>query len=180
MSGSLAGAIGSIVGNPFDVLKTRMMASEGKSRQGLGYHVRDVLNNQGMQGMYRGISANVARAMILNATKMSVYDEAKIKVKSIGFQDGIACQFMSAFTAGFFMAVTVTPFDMVRTRLMNQPVQQKIYSGMIDCFAQIVKKEGPTALYKGFFPVWARFAPTTCLQLLIFERLRKMQGCKAM
>lgn len=29
-AGSLAGAIGSIVGNPFDVLKTRMMASEGK------------------------------------------------------------------------------------------------------------------------------------------------------
>ena len=28
-TGSLAGAIGSTVGNPFDVLKTRMMASEG-------------------------------------------------------------------------------------------------------------------------------------------------------
>jgi hypothetical protein len=29
-AGSLAGAIGSTVGNPFDVLKTRMMTSEGK------------------------------------------------------------------------------------------------------------------------------------------------------
>jgi len=29
-AGSLAGAIGSTVGNPFDVLKTRLMASEGK------------------------------------------------------------------------------------------------------------------------------------------------------
>ena len=28
-AGSLAGALGSIVGNPFDVLKTRMMATEG-------------------------------------------------------------------------------------------------------------------------------------------------------
>ena len=28
-AGSLAGAIGSIVGNPFDVLKTRMMTAEG-------------------------------------------------------------------------------------------------------------------------------------------------------
>jgi hypothetical protein len=29
-AGSLAGAIGSSVGNPFDVLKTRMMTAEGK------------------------------------------------------------------------------------------------------------------------------------------------------
>jgi hypothetical protein len=36
----LAGGIGSIVGNPFDVLKTRMMASEGKSSHGLGYHIK--------------------------------------------------------------------------------------------------------------------------------------------
>jgi len=28
-------------------------------------------------GLYRGMSANVSRAMILNATKMAVYDTAK-------------------------------------------------------------------------------------------------------
>ena len=31
-AGSLAGAIGSVVGNPFDVLKTRMMTAEGMQR----------------------------------------------------------------------------------------------------------------------------------------------------
>jgi hypothetical protein len=72
--------------------------------------------------------------MILNATKMSVYDEAKLMVKKLGFKEGFGCQFMSAFTAGFFMAITVTPFDMVRTRLMNQPSDTKIYKGMLDCF----------------------------------------------
>ena len=35
-AGSAAGAIGSIVGNPFDVLKTRMMAAEGKEPPALG------------------------------------------------------------------------------------------------------------------------------------------------
>ncbi len=47
------------------------------------------------------------------------------------------------------MAITVTPFDMVRTRLMNQPKDAKIYSGMINCFGKIVSSEGPMALYKG-------------------------------
>jgi hypothetical protein len=45
MAGSLAGAIGSIVGNPFDVLKTRMMASEDKQIKGLFFYFNDILKN---------------------------------------------------------------------------------------------------------------------------------------
>jgi len=44
LAGSISGALGSIAGNPFDVLKTRMMASEG-SNLGLGHHFNDVLKN---------------------------------------------------------------------------------------------------------------------------------------
>ena len=59
------------------------------------------------------------RAMVLNATKMGCYDICKSFVKTLGFKDGISLQFMSAFTAGFFMTCTVSPFDIMRTRLMN-------------------------------------------------------------
>ena len=31
-------------------------------------------------------------------------------------------------------------------------------------------------LYAGFFPVWARFAPTTTLQLVIFEQIKPIFG----
>ena len=42
MAGSISGAIGSIAGNPFDVLKTRMMASEGKGNSALSYHFNEI------------------------------------------------------------------------------------------------------------------------------------------
>ena len=80
-------------------------------------------------------------------------------------QSGIPTQFASAMGAGFFMATTVSPFDMVRTRLMNQPPDAKIYSGAFDCFSKIMAAEGPGGFYRGFFPIWMRFAPTTCLQV---------------
>ena len=82
--------------------------------------------------------------------------------------------------AGFFMATTVAPFDMVRTRLMNQPPDAKIYSGAFDCVGKIMAAEGPGGFYRGFFPIWMRFAPTTCLQLIIFEQLRGVLGMKSM
>lgn len=163
LAGALAGGIGSIAGNPFDVLKTRMMAYDGAENRGIGYFANDVMKNQGMAGFYKGIEANVMRACILNATKMACYDTCKGFIKSKGVKDGMTLQFMAAFTAGFFMTITVSPFDIIRTRLMNQPNDAKIYNGFIDCFGKILKNEGPLGFYKGFLPIWSRFAPTTCL-----------------
>merc|ERR1712150_100653 len=161
------------------ILKTRMMASEGLEKKSLGVHFNDIYKNQGFKGLYNGFSVNCSRACVLNGTKLGCYDQIKYTIMNTGIKDGIPLQFMSAFCAGFFMACTVNPFDMVRTRVMNQPVDNKIYNGMIDAFRKIMISEGPTAFYKGFIPVWGRFAPLTVCQLLIWERLRLLFGLEA-
>jgi len=137
-AGSLAGALGTFVGNPFDVLKTRLMAAEGKVSVSLSHLCRDIYKAEGMGGFYRGIQANVMRAMVLNGTKMGCYDQIKTTIKQSGLISGkIMTQFLSAFGAGFFMAITVTPFDMVRTRLMNQSANAMAYSGFVDCTIKV-------------------------------------------
>jgi len=45
LAGAIAGGIGSTVGNPFDVLKTRMMAYEGAEARGFGHFFNDIKNN---------------------------------------------------------------------------------------------------------------------------------------
>jgi len=176
-AGSLAGALGSTVGNPFDVLKTRMMAAEGKSTPSMSVAASNLYKQQGIGGFYRGLEANVMRAMVLNGTKMACYDEIKTMVTKSGIvPKGLPTQFMAAFGAGFFMATTVAPFDMIRTKLMNQPPDAKVYSGFLDCGMKIVKANGFGGLYAGFIPIWARFAPTTTLQLVIFEQIKPIFG----
>ena len=156
-----------------------MMAAEGAEPPAITEAASVLFKEQGIGGFYRGLEANVARAMVLNGTKMACYDQIKQAIKSSGMvPDGIPTQFCSAFGAGFFMACTVAPFDMVRTRLMNQPPDAKIYSGAIDCVMKITAAEGPQGFYRGFIPIWMRFAPTTCLQLIIFEQLQGAMGMK--
>ena len=181
-AGSAAGAIGSLAGNPFDVLKTKMMANAGKEVPSMVRTAKELLSNQGVGGFYRGIDSNIARAMVLNGTKMACYDQAKgYVVEYTGWsKSSPLTQFCSAVAAGFFMTCTVSPFDMVRTRLMNQPADAKIYNNAIDCMYKIATKEGPLTFWRGFFPIWSRFAPTTTLQLIIFEQLRGLMGMKAM
>ena len=54
LAGALAGGIGSCFGNPFDVLKTRMMANEGADR-GVGSFAKEVYEANGIGGFYKGI-----------------------------------------------------------------------------------------------------------------------------
>jgi len=180
-AGSAAGALGSIAGNPFDVLKTRLMTSAGKEMPSMTKIAKDLYKTQGVAGFYRGIDSNVARAMVLNGTKMGVYDQSKSYVVALtGFEKkSLATSFFSAITAGFFMTCTVAPFDMVRTRLMNQG-EVTIYNNAVDCMMKIATKEGPMTFWRGFFPIWSRFAPTTTLQLVIFEQFRTLMGMKSL
>ncbi|KAL7561146.1 hypothetical protein ACA910_011969 [Epithemia clementina (nom. ined.)] len=181
LAGSAAGALGSLAGNPFDVLKTRLMTSAGKEMPSMTKTAIDLYSNLGIMGFYRGIDSNVARAMVLNGTKMGVYDQSKgYVVAATGWsKKSLMAQFCSAVIAGFFMTCTVAPFDMIRTRLMNQPPETKIYNNACDCMMKIATKEGPLMFWRGFIPIWSRFAPTTTLQLLIFEQLRSVMGMKA-
>jgi len=176
-AGSLAGAIGSVVGNPFDVIKTRMMAFEGKAAQSFWSILIDIYKYETYTGFYKGLQANVMRACVLNGTKMACYDQIKhFIVQTNVVPPGITTQFCAAFGAGFFMATSVAPFDMIRTQLMSQPVDSKLYKGFVDCFVKILKTKGVSGLYAGFVPIWARFAPTTCLQLVIFEQVKPIFG----
>jgi hypothetical protein len=110
---------------------------------------------QGLSGFYRGVEANIMRACVLNATKMGVYDLSKGYVTEFtGWaRKDVRTTFSASFVAGFFMTITVSPFDRIRTNLMNQPTDKKIYDGFIDCCTKTIKKDGVTSLWRGFIPM---------------------------
>lgn len=54
-AGAIAGTIGSCAGNPFDVLKTRMMANESAENAGVFHWIREIHAKEGMGGFYRGM-----------------------------------------------------------------------------------------------------------------------------
>lgn len=171
-AGAITGGVGSVVGNPFDVMKTLAQANKGSAIP-MTELVGGMYRDQGMAGFYRGVGANIARACVLNATKMGVYDISKGYVSDLsgwGRKD-LRTTFCSATLSGLFMTITVSPFDRIRTSLMNQPTDAKLYDGFVDCALKTIKEGGVTSLWRGFIPIWARFAPTATIQLITLEYL---------
>jgi hypothetical protein len=74
-------------------------------------------------------------------------DHVKHGILNLGFlKEGTVLHFSSGVVAGFAVAVVTSPVDMVRTRLMNQPLDAagrgKLYKGMVDCGMQTIRNEG--------------------------------------
>lgn len=177
-SGALAGVVGSALANPTDVLKVRMQAAEGPRRT-MAQHIKEVLADGGPAAFYRGVSATIIRAAILNATKLAAYDETKYMLKRNNLmQEGMQLHFVASMFAGVMVAATTSPVDLLRTRIMNQPKGVRHYNGMLDCLQKVVKAEGVMVLYKGFTPQWMRFGPFTVIQFMIWEKMRTSVGMK--
>ena len=60
-----------------------------------------------------------------------------------------------------------TPIDVVKTRM--QGLEAAKYKSTADCFAQIWKKEGPMAFYKGTVPRLSRVCLDVAITFMIYD-----------
>lgn len=187
-SGAIAGAIGSAIACPTDVVKIRLMAlpSGNKWEYRHTLHAfQAIVANEGIRGLWTGVNATVKRSALVSAIAVSSYDHAKHKILNAGLlQEGPVLHIMASSIAGFVTNCVSSPIDMVRTRYMNQKKdcnkKPLLYRGTIDCIAKTVHKEGLFGLYKGFIPNWTRTGTHTVVTFFVFEQLRAFVGLKPM
>ena len=101
--------------------------------------------------------------MILTGTQLSSYDHLKHQILRNGYmKEGKPLHIVCSFYAGICCALSTSPIDIIKTRIMNfTPSGEPVYKGIIDCGSKIVKHEGFFGLYKGFTGQWLRLGPLT-------------------
>ncbi|PKU86850.1 mitochondrial uncoupling protein 5-like [Dendrobium catenatum] len=183
-AGLIAGAVGAAVGNPADVAMVRMQAdgrlpiADRRNYRGVADALGQMLRSEGLGSLWRGSALTVNRAMIVTASQLATYDEAKEAI--IGrrlLPDGLPTHVAASFAAGLVAAVASNPVDVVKTRVMNMRVEKgkaPPYTGAIDCVVKTVKAEGPMALYKGFIPTVSRQGPFTIVLFVTLEQVRSL------
>eukprot|EP00038_Savillea_parva_P019172 m.26681 g.26681 ORF g.26681 m.26681 type:complete len:298 (-) comp4337_c0_seq1:1899-2792(-) len=187
IAGGSSGAIASFICVPCDLMKVRlqvdgMVTGSVRKYSGMMDCMRQIYAEKGITGMWRGSGPTIGRATVLAAVEMSSYDEIKQQLLSRDLiEDKTASGvFVCAVASGFFCAVFSSPFDVVKSRVMGQPVGPdgagKLYSGMIDCFVKSARNEGVLSLWKGFFPNWARLGPRGVICFLVMEGLNSYIG----
>ena len=124
---------GGIFTNPVDLMKVRMQTDTGPIRT-LRWHIQQVYKHKGLYGYFTGTKATVIGGGIRTGVQLSSYDNIKHKILRYGWlQEGFPLHVMCSFYAGLAVALTVTPVDLVKTRMMNFKDGKPQFKGVLDC-----------------------------------------------
>lgn len=165
VAGSSAGVLGASIGSPFFLVKTRMQsftssaAAVGHQHQyeGILAALKSVYREGGLKnGLFRGVTASMARTGVGSGVQLSTYDQVKRKISKTGYiREGRWTYFTSSMITGLFVCVAMNPFDVVTTRMYNQKSAADgggkgvLYTSTSDCFVKIIRTEGIHGLFKG-------------------------------
>ncbi|XP_027548914.1 solute carrier family 25 member 34 [Neopelma chrysocephalum] len=187
-AGAVAGAVGAFVGSPAYLVKTHLQA-QTVAAMAVGYQhhhenittaFRSIYRQHGVVGLWRGVTGAIPRVTVGSAVQLATFASAKDWVcERQWFRKGSwSAVLAGGMVSSVAVAVAMTPFDTISTRLYNQPVDAdgtgKLYRGFLDCILQISHKEGLLGLYKGIGAVYFRLGPHTVLSLFFWDKLRDL------
>jgi len=178
-AGSMAGAIAGLVGNPAEIIMVRLQADAAKPiEKRLNYkHCFDglykMVRDEGLSSLARGVTPNVFRAILMNASQLASYDFFKTELlKTSYFEDNMACHVTASLGAGTVATTVCSPADVLKSRIMNASGPGS--SSTLQVIKTSLKNEGPMFMFKGWVPAWTRLQPTTILIFVTLEQLKKL------
>jgi solute carrier family 25 aspartate/glutamate transporter 12/13 len=79
--------------------------------------------------------------------------------------------------AGALGVITLSPLELIKTRLMNQRITKqggRLYTNSLDCLRQVLRSEGIFGLYRGLVPQMLGVAPEKAIKLQANNLLRQV------
>lgn len=180
IAGASSGIIASYTCNPLDLLKTRMQAREilqmSKSH-GMKAEILSLVREDGLFRLWRGSNVSAFRSALSTGTNLPVYTLCKEHlIDKRNYTDGPAVQMVSALLAAFATCLANNPVDVLRSRIYNQRGKERLYASAWDAFVKVLKIEGPSAFYKGFWSHYIRAGPHYLLTFVFLEKIRTVMN----
>ncbi|OXG46631.1 solute carrier family 25 (mitochondrial dicarboxylate transporter), member 10 [Cryptococcus neoformans] len=162
--------------HPLDVMRVRMQTSTTKTT--FVNAVRTVLTQDGVRGLYTGLTASVFRQMTYSVTRLGVYDLMKNTMSNNGAKklrtgDMVIC----ASVAGALGGVAGNPADIILVRMVadpTKPVENQVhYRNAIHGVYKMVSNEGIASLARGLAPNTIRAILMNASQLVSYDSFKE-------
>ncbi|KIY45223.1 mitochondrial carrier [Fistulina hepatica ATCC 64428] len=186
-AGLMGGIAGNPAGKPSNIILVRMTSDVLKppdkryNYPNVFSGLFSIVKKDGLRGLVRGMTPNLARAFLMNPSQVGSYDLIKTSLlgKSIPtiqyrFQDNLMLHticidkiYNRSFTED--LKAICSPADVVRSRMMSSAGGH----GVIHVLTTSLRNEGPRFLFKGWTPAFIRLGPNTVFLFVFYEQLKK-------
>ncbi|NP_001090497.1 solute carrier family 25 member 11 [Xenopus laevis] len=180
--GGLAGMGATVFVQPLDLVKNRMQLSgEGaktKEYKTSFHAVGSILRNEGLRGIYTGLSAGLLRQATYTTTRLGIYTILFEKfTKADGTPPNFFMKAAIGMTAGATGAFVGTPAEVALIRMTadgRMPVDQRRgYTNVFNALVRMTREEGITTLWRGCIPTMARAVVVNAAQLASYSQSKQ-------
>ncbi|KAK1409548.1 hypothetical protein QVD17_36074 [Tagetes erecta] len=160
--------LGTAVRIPCEVLKQRLQAGIFNN---VGEAIICTWQQDGLKGFFRGTGATLCREVPFYVAGMGLYGESKKVVRQVLGRELEPWETIAVGAiSGGLAAVTTTPFDVMKTRMMTAPQGRPVSMSMIAL--SILRHEGPLGLFKGAIPRFFWIAPLGAMNFAGYELMK--------
>lgn len=150
--GFSAGVIGTVIGFPLDLVKTRLQTNAASSSSTLTSTFKHIVKMEGVGGLYKGVATPLLSLTILNTLNFTSFNYFKKRLGGEGETAfGLSACFVSGALAGPLASVISTPEHMLKTQMQidNTRVKPLYTRGSLDAARHLVREHGLLSLYRG-------------------------------
>jgi solute carrier family 25 (mitochondrial carnitine/acylcarnitine transporter), member 20/29 len=154
ISGSIAGAISIVVGQPFDTIKVRLQTNP--SYKGPIDCFKTIMKNEGFGTLFSGMGPPLLTSVATNAIIFSSYGYT-VRLLTNNDEDNVKApqMFLAGSIAGLAQSFVCCPSELVKIRLQTDSHA----TGTMDVIKRIMRSAGLKGLYRGFGATLIREIP---------------------
>jgi solute carrier family 25 carnitine/acylcarnitine transporter 20/29 len=146
LGGFSAGVIGTVIGYPLDLVKTRMQTSDASNGKGFLRVGSRILRKEGIMALYKGMTPPLISLAILNTGNFTSYNYFRNMFQA---ERGWDLKNGAAGAIGCWGSTISTVEHMIKTQMQLDNIGNKRYTGSWHCIRTLVKERGWTVIYTG-------------------------------
>jgi len=179
--GGTAGMGATIFVQPLDLVKNRMQlqgAGGAKKQYANSFQaLTTILKNEGVVGIYTGLSAGLLRQATYTTTRLGIYTSLFDMFSKDGKPPNFLTKALIGVTAGGIGAFVGTPAEVALIRMTADgrlPADQRRgYTSVFNALSRIVSEEGLFALWRGCIPTVGRAMVVNAAQLASYSQAKQ-------
>lgn len=180
--GGLAGMAATVFVQPLDLVKNRMQLSgEGggsKLYKNSFDAVTSILKNEGVSGIYTGLSAGLLRQATYTTSRMGIYQSLLDHFNQNNYQLGFMAKASIGIFSGGIAAFIGTPAEVALIRMTADgklpAAEKRGYKNVFNALYRISKEESVATLWKGATPTVARAMVVNGAQLASYSQAKEL------
>ncbi|KAI1344063.1 putative dicarboxylate carrier protein [Xylariaceae sp. FL0016] len=176
--GGSASSMAACVTHPLDLVKVRLQLRSGDAPKNMSGTFMHIVRNNGITGLYNGLTASLLRQMTYSTVRFGVYEDLKRRATPEGTKPSLPLLIGLSSFSGFLGGISGNAADVTNVRMQQDAAlpanQRRHYKHGLDGMFRMLREEGPRSWFRGVWPNSARAALMNAGQLASYDTFKTL------